>query len=176
MDLLLGADGIHSEVRRWCFGEAPARFTGQVAWRFLIPSKGLAPDLQARESQVWWETGEALCTLSRGRWRANQRRSGGGSTGVDRGVLGPPGPAEVLPLGLSGMAPRASAASRARNPRGAFPVGPFRSPASAQLAPGTESRFWEMPAIPPCLSSPRGRPWPSKTARPWPLPSCRPLP
>ena len=54
VDLLLGADGIHSEVRRWCFAEAPARFTGQVAWRFLVPSKGLAPGLQARESQVWW--------------------------------------------------------------------------------------------------------------------------
>lgn len=58
VDLLLGADGIHSEVRRWCFGEAPARFTGQVAWRFLVPSKGLTPDLQARESQVWWGPGK----------------------------------------------------------------------------------------------------------------------
>jgi salicylate hydroxylase len=58
VDLLLGADGIHSEVRRWCFGEAPARFTGQVAWRFLVPSEGLAPALQARESQVWWGPGK----------------------------------------------------------------------------------------------------------------------
>jgi salicylate hydroxylase len=58
VDLLLGADGIHSEVRRWCFGEATARFTGQVAWRFLVPSKDLAPDLQARESQVWWGPGK----------------------------------------------------------------------------------------------------------------------
>jgi salicylate hydroxylase len=58
VDLLLGADGIHSEVRRWCFGEAPARFTGQVAWRFLVPSEGLAPALQARDSQVWWGPGK----------------------------------------------------------------------------------------------------------------------
>ena len=58
VDLLLGADGIHSEVRRWCFGEAPARFTGQVAWRFLAPSEGLPPALQARDSQVWWGPGK----------------------------------------------------------------------------------------------------------------------
>ncbi|NBQ11454.1 MAG: FAD-binding protein [Gammaproteobacteria bacterium] len=58
VDLLLGADGIHSEVRRWCFGEAPARFTGQVAWRFLVPSEGLPPALQARDSQVWWGPGK----------------------------------------------------------------------------------------------------------------------
>jgi salicylate hydroxylase len=58
VDLLLGADGIHSEVRRWCFGEAQARFTGQVAWRFLVPSEGLAPALQAPDSQVWWGPGK----------------------------------------------------------------------------------------------------------------------
>ena len=58
VDMLLGADGIHSEVRRWCFGEAPARFTGQVAWRFLVPSEALAPALRAPDSQVWWGPGK----------------------------------------------------------------------------------------------------------------------
>ncbi len=35
-DLLVGADGIHSAVRRQLFGEDAARFTGHVAWRALI--------------------------------------------------------------------------------------------------------------------------------------------
>lgn len=35
-DLLIGADGIHSVVRRQLFGEDAARFTGHVAWRALI--------------------------------------------------------------------------------------------------------------------------------------------
>ncbi|WP_052130080.1 FAD-dependent monooxygenase [Sphingomonas sp. 35-24ZXX] len=35
-DLLIGADGIRSVVRRQLFGEDAARFTGHVAWRALI--------------------------------------------------------------------------------------------------------------------------------------------
>jgi salicylate hydroxylase len=35
-DLLIGADGIHSVVRRQLFGDDAARFTGHVAWRALI--------------------------------------------------------------------------------------------------------------------------------------------
>lgn len=43
-DLLLGADGIHSAVRAAVDGGAPARFTGQVAWRAVIPLEpGAAP-------------------------------------------------------------------------------------------------------------------------------------
>lgn len=43
-DLLLGADGIHSAVRAAVDGGFPARFTGQVAWRAVIPLEpGAAP-------------------------------------------------------------------------------------------------------------------------------------
>lgn len=35
--ILVGADGINSRVRSALFGEESARFTGQVAYRFLIP-------------------------------------------------------------------------------------------------------------------------------------------
>ena len=34
-DLLVGADGIHSTVRRLAFGNAPARPLGQMAWRLV---------------------------------------------------------------------------------------------------------------------------------------------
>jgi salicylate hydroxylase len=36
-DVLLGADGINSRVRAIMFGDEHARFTGQVAYRFLVP-------------------------------------------------------------------------------------------------------------------------------------------
>jgi salicylate hydroxylase len=35
-DLIIGADGIHSQVRAHLFGAETARFTGHVAWRALI--------------------------------------------------------------------------------------------------------------------------------------------
>lgn len=36
-DIIIGADGIHSVVRKAIFGEAPARFTKQICWRAMIP-------------------------------------------------------------------------------------------------------------------------------------------
>lgn len=47
-DLLIGADGIHSVVRETLFGPQEPRFTGNVAWRGVIPATlivnaGVAP-------------------------------------------------------------------------------------------------------------------------------------
>ena len=69
-DCVIGADGIHSQVRRWCFGEAPPRFTGQVAWRFLVDSAALPSALRAPESQVWWGPGAHVVhyPMAQGRW------------------------------------------------------------------------------------------------------------
>jgi salicylate hydroxylase len=36
-DLVVGADGIHSAVRRSLFGQQAPRFTGSVCWRGLVP-------------------------------------------------------------------------------------------------------------------------------------------
>jgi salicylate hydroxylase len=41
-DLLVGADGIRSAVREALFGPERARFTGNVAWRGLVPATALA--------------------------------------------------------------------------------------------------------------------------------------
>jgi salicylate hydroxylase len=38
-DLLVGADGIHSQVRHLTFGLEKPRFTGCVAWRGLVPAE-----------------------------------------------------------------------------------------------------------------------------------------
>ena len=40
--LLLGADGLHSTLRRQMLGDVPARFTGNLAWRFTVPMDKLA--------------------------------------------------------------------------------------------------------------------------------------
>lgn len=37
-DVLIGADGIHSRVRAAMLGDTPARFTGNTAWRVVIPA------------------------------------------------------------------------------------------------------------------------------------------
>ncbi|HHX91273.1 MAG TPA: monooxygenase [Paracoccus sp.] len=45
--LVIGADGLHSPVRRWLNPDpAPPFFTGQVAWRAIIPGDGGAPVAQ----------------------------------------------------------------------------------------------------------------------------------
>ena len=36
-DLVLGADGIHSAVRKGLFGDSEARFTNQICWRLILP-------------------------------------------------------------------------------------------------------------------------------------------
>lgn len=46
-DMLIGADGVHSRIRRQMFGEGVARFTGIVAWRGLVPMERL-PEHQRR--------------------------------------------------------------------------------------------------------------------------------
>ena len=40
-DVLVGADGIHSAVRKQLFGAHTAEFTGDIAWRGLIPRERL---------------------------------------------------------------------------------------------------------------------------------------
>src|SRR3954464_861313 len=41
-DILIGADGIHSTVRAQLFGNELPRYTGNVAWRGLVPAERIA--------------------------------------------------------------------------------------------------------------------------------------
>lgn len=55
-DLVIGADGIHSRLRTAINGEAAPFFTGQVAWRALVPNRlGLE-----NEAQVFMGPGQHL--------------------------------------------------------------------------------------------------------------------
>lgn len=52
-DILIGADGVHSRVRRALFGPSDAQFTGCVAWRGLIRREKIPSHLQANVGTNW---------------------------------------------------------------------------------------------------------------------------
>ncbi len=52
-DAVIAADGLKSVVRSTVFGNPPARFTGHVAWRGLVPADRLPPEAAAPGSVVW---------------------------------------------------------------------------------------------------------------------------
>lgn len=57
-DLLIGADGIHSKVREVLWGEEAPRFTGNIAWRCLVPADRLPKNLIRPMSTAWWGPGK----------------------------------------------------------------------------------------------------------------------
>lgn len=52
-DILIGADGIKSAVRRQLFGDQAANYTGQVAWRIVVPTDRLPDDFMEQTMTVW---------------------------------------------------------------------------------------------------------------------------
>jgi salicylate hydroxylase len=52
-DVLVGADGIHSTVRGQLFGHEQPRYTGNVAWRGLVPAVHVAHLDLGRVTGVW---------------------------------------------------------------------------------------------------------------------------
>lgn len=53
-DLLIGADGIHSTVREALFGAEAPRFTGNVAWRGLVPAGAVPSGFVRPAASAWW--------------------------------------------------------------------------------------------------------------------------
>ena len=52
--VLIGADGIHSVVHRALFGPQTPTFTGNVAWRALVPASRLPAALVRPMATAWW--------------------------------------------------------------------------------------------------------------------------
>ena len=50
---LIGADGVWSAVRQQLLGDAPARFTGHLAYRALVPQADLPTHLRSDQVTVW---------------------------------------------------------------------------------------------------------------------------
>ena len=52
-DALIGADGVWSTARQKLLGDAPARFTGHLAYRALVAQADLPAHLRSHEVTVW---------------------------------------------------------------------------------------------------------------------------
>jgi salicylate hydroxylase len=59
-DLLIGADGLKSQLRALLWGSQPARFTHQIAYRFLVPIEAARPFLQFGRSAVFQGPGRVF--------------------------------------------------------------------------------------------------------------------
>lgn len=57
-DVLIGADGIRSVVREHLFGPVAPVFTGNVAWRALVPASHLPEGLIRPMATAWWGPGK----------------------------------------------------------------------------------------------------------------------
>jgi salicylate hydroxylase len=57
-ELMIGADGVHSVIRAALWGDEQPRFTGNVAWRALVPAERLPAGLIRPVSTVWWGPGK----------------------------------------------------------------------------------------------------------------------
>lgn len=55
--VLVGADGIHSQVREGLFGPQAPKFTGNLAWRALVPAERLPKGMVRPVGSAWWGPG-----------------------------------------------------------------------------------------------------------------------
>jgi salicylate hydroxylase len=53
-DLAIGADGIHSLVRRALYGDDTPAYTGQMVWRALLPGSDIPADVLEPSGHVQW--------------------------------------------------------------------------------------------------------------------------
>jgi salicylate hydroxylase len=52
-DIVVGADGIHSAVRKSLFGADAPRFTGCICWRGMAPVDALPRDINTADGTMW---------------------------------------------------------------------------------------------------------------------------
>jgi salicylate hydroxylase len=66
-DLLIGADGLKSVVRKQLFGDTPATYTGDAAWRLMVPTDRLPENMLERVMSVFMgPQGHVVCYYLRG--------------------------------------------------------------------------------------------------------------
>jgi salicylate hydroxylase len=66
-DLLIGGDGLKSVVRAQMFGAAPATYTGDGAWRAVVPTEKLPKDFLEQVMSVFMgPNGHVVCYYLRG--------------------------------------------------------------------------------------------------------------
>lgn len=57
-DVLVGADGIKSAIRKQVLGPDPVTYTGDVSWRAVVPVERLPANLMERVATVWCGPGK----------------------------------------------------------------------------------------------------------------------
>ncbi|MGE0761329.1 MAG: FAD-dependent monooxygenase, partial [Pirellulaceae bacterium] len=101
-DLLVGADGIHSVVREWLFGPERPVFTGNVAWRGLVPVDRLPAGLIRPVATAWWgpqrhfvhyyvrrgELVNCVCVVEREGWETESWTEPGGRAELEAAFEG----------------------------------------------------------------------------------------
>lgn len=66
-DVLVGADGVKSAIRARIAGASPASYTGDAAWRLIVPAARLPANLMGQVMSVWMGPGRhAVCYYLRG--------------------------------------------------------------------------------------------------------------
>jgi salicylate hydroxylase len=53
-DILIGADGVHSVVRRVLYGDDKPTFTGQMVWRSLLDAANVPPEILEPSGHLRW--------------------------------------------------------------------------------------------------------------------------
>ena len=100
--LVVGADGIHSVVRAQLFGAEAPRFTGNIAWRALVPSERLRPGLVHPVATVWMGPGKhfvhyyvrggalinCVCVVEKAGWQVESWTERGEHTELRRDFAG----------------------------------------------------------------------------------------
>ncbi|MEM7662577.1 MAG: FAD-dependent monooxygenase [Pseudomonadota bacterium] len=61
-DVIIGADGIHSRIREQMFGPGEPRFTGNIAWRAVVPASLLERDRPNATACAWMGKGKHAVT------------------------------------------------------------------------------------------------------------------
>jgi salicylate hydroxylase len=56
-DILIGADGVKSAIRAQMTGASPASYTGDAAWRLIVPAERLPANLMGQVMSVWMGPG-----------------------------------------------------------------------------------------------------------------------
>jgi 2-polyprenyl-6-methoxyphenol hydroxylase-like FAD-dependent oxidoreductase len=158
-DLVVGADGIHSTVRRLAIGGQPPRYAGQVVWRGIIPARPRGVD-------------GMVVVMGDGCFFGLVPLGGGRTYGF--GGLDAPQPCEDRPAGRLEQGCGAASATWAGRSRRSSPP----SSATSSCAT-TRSRGWTWtPGTPAaCCSSatrrmPARRTWARGAAWHWRTPSC----
>ena len=65
-DVLIGADGLHSDIRAQMHGPDAPRFTGNAAWRGVVPASRLGDNVPPPTACVWMGAGRHAVTYQLG--------------------------------------------------------------------------------------------------------------